>query len=355
MTELLPHLANPWWLLLLGALPLLAWHHHRRQSLGALTYSRLPSPAAGRQEPPQAGAGAAGDSAATAGSFARAGSAAAGPASSAGRPTSGTAATGPAEIRSPSRPWRPGRRPGGGGRGGWRLHLPFYLRLAAFGLVALALARPQLGYSWEESLTEGIDIELLLDISGSMAAEDFQPQNRLAVAKQVVKQFVTGRTGDRIGLLTVTEFVQLAQLTAAATTLPLICDADTGFGESLNVERTVRLFEQAGAASLPTRVGCYRQFRRDFPAGGVRVEARIEVEPDLPMPDIEPNQIQQVFVNLINNAAQAIASTGRLGTIVVRARRWLDGVAIDVIDDGPGMPEALASQVFEPTEGGAGA
>ena len=67
-----------------------------------------------------------------------------------------------------------------------------------------------------------------------------------------------------------------------------------------------------------------------------RVEARIEVEPDLPMPDIEPNQIQQVFVNLINNAAQAIASTGRPGTIIVRARRWLDGVAIDVIDDGPG-------------------
>jgi CheY-like chemotaxis protein len=72
------------------------------------------------------------------------------------------------------------------------------------------------------------------------------------------------------------------------------------------------------------------------------------VEPDLPMPDIDPNQIQQVFVNLINNAAQAVASSGRPGTIVVRARRWLDGVAIDVIDDGPGMSEALASQVFEP-------
>jgi len=79
-----------------------------------------------------------------------------------------------------------------------------------------------------------------------------------------------------------------------------------------------------------------------------RVEARIEVEPDLPMPDIDPNQIQQVFVNLINNAAQAVASTGRPGTIVVRARRWLDGVAIDIIDDGPGMSEALATQVFEP-------
>ena len=79
-----------------------------------------------------------------------------------------------------------------------------------------------------------------------------------------------------------------------------------------------------------------------------RVEARIEVEPDLPMPDVDPNQIQQVFVNLINNAAQAVASTGRPGTIVVRARRWLDGVAIDIIDDGPGMSENLATQVFEP-------
>jgi two-component system NtrC family sensor kinase len=79
-----------------------------------------------------------------------------------------------------------------------------------------------------------------------------------------------------------------------------------------------------------------------------RVEARLEVDPDLPMPDIEPNQIQQVFVNLLNNAAQAISSTGRPGTVVVRARRWLDGVAIDVVDDGPGMSEALAAQVFEP-------
>jgi two-component system NtrC family sensor kinase len=79
-----------------------------------------------------------------------------------------------------------------------------------------------------------------------------------------------------------------------------------------------------------------------------RVEASIEVEPELPMPDIDPNQIQQVFVNLLNNAAQAIATTGRPGRVQVRARRWLDGVAVDVIDDGPGMSEALAAQVFEP-------
>jgi signal transduction histidine kinase/ActR/RegA family two-component response regulator len=79
-----------------------------------------------------------------------------------------------------------------------------------------------------------------------------------------------------------------------------------------------------------------------------RVDGVLEVEADLPVPDIDPNQIQQVFVNLINNAAQAIASTGRPGTVVVRARRWLDGVAIDVVDDGPGMSEGLAAQVFEP-------
>jgi methylisocitrate lyase len=53
-----------------------------------------------------------------------------------------------------------------------------------------------------------------------------------------------------IGLLTLTEFVQHAQLTAAATKLAVLCDADTGFGESLNVERTVRLFEQAGVAGI---------------------------------------------------------------------------------------------------------
>ena len=87
------------------------------------------------------------------------------------------------------------------GGGAWRLHLPFYARLAALGLLVLALARPQLGYAWEESLTEGIDIQIVLDISGSMGAEDFQPKDRLTVAKQVVKDFVAGRPGDRIGLV----------------------------------------------------------------------------------------------------------------------------------------------------------
>ncbi len=53
-----------------------------------------------------------------------------------------------------------------------------------------------------------------------------------------------------VGLVTLTEFVEAARGIAAATRLPLLCDADTGFGEALNVERTVRLFENAGAAGI---------------------------------------------------------------------------------------------------------
>jgi methylisocitrate lyase len=53
-----------------------------------------------------------------------------------------------------------------------------------------------------------------------------------------------------VGLATLTEFVEAARSIAAATRLPLLCDADTGFGEALNVERTVRLFESAGAAGI---------------------------------------------------------------------------------------------------------
>lgn len=53
-----------------------------------------------------------------------------------------------------------------------------------------------------------------------------------------------------IGLLTLSEFAEQAAVIARATSLPLLCDADTGFGEAINVERTVRLYEQAGAAGL---------------------------------------------------------------------------------------------------------
>jgi len=74
-------------------------------------------------------------------------------------------------------------------------------RLIALGLLVVAFARPQIVEKEEEIRTEGIDIMLALDISGSMQAEDFKPKNRLVVAKNVVAEFLDLVTNDRIGLV----------------------------------------------------------------------------------------------------------------------------------------------------------
>ena len=79
-----------------------------------------------------------------------------------------------------------------------------------------------------------------------------------------------------------------------------------------------------------------------------RIEATLRVEPGLPDVEVNGNQIKQVFVNVINNGAQAIAETGQGGRIWVTAKRWLDGVAVSVTDSGPGIPEEIAARVFEP-------
>ncbi|MDR1743197.1 MAG: VWA domain-containing protein [Dysgonamonadaceae bacterium] len=79
-------------------------------------------------------------------------------------------------------------------------HLPFALRCMAIALVIIVLARPQAVNSWEESETQGIDIALALDVSGSMLAQDLQP-DRLEAAKKVASEFITDRPNDRIGLV----------------------------------------------------------------------------------------------------------------------------------------------------------
>ncbi len=75
------------------------------------------------------------------------------------------------------------------------------LRVLALMLLVVALARPRFGERQVEITSEGIDIALALDISGSMKAEDFQPDNRLFVAKEQAKKFIAGRPNDRIGLV----------------------------------------------------------------------------------------------------------------------------------------------------------
>ena len=78
--------------------------------------------------------------------------------------------------------------------------LPWWFRFLAWGLIIVALARPQTVSEHEKVSTEGIDIVLTLDISGSMLAMDFKP-NRLTAAKKVAGDFVNMRVSDRIGLV----------------------------------------------------------------------------------------------------------------------------------------------------------
>jgi len=95
---------------------------------------------------------------------------------------------------------------------GWRTRLrgvPLVLRVLALALLVVALARPQAENRLEEILSEGVDIVLALDHSGSMAAVDlgkrpeggFDPVSRLDFAKRVVDEFIAGRQADRIGLV----------------------------------------------------------------------------------------------------------------------------------------------------------
>ena len=79
-------------------------------------------------------------------------------------------------------------------------HLPIVLRSFALVLIVVALARPQTVTHEEKTLTEGIDIVLAVDISGSMLARDFKP-DRISASKEVAAQFVANRQGDRIGLV----------------------------------------------------------------------------------------------------------------------------------------------------------
>jgi len=83
--------------------------------------------------------------------------------------------------------------------GMWRRHVLFALRLLALVAIILAVMRPQERNALKEVKAEGIDILMVIDISGSMKATDFKP-NRLEAVKKVAQEFVSQRPNDRIGL-----------------------------------------------------------------------------------------------------------------------------------------------------------
>ncbi len=79
-------------------------------------------------------------------------------------------------------------------------HSGIILRSLSLVALIIALARPQSALSWQNSTTEGIDIIIASDISGSMLAEDFKP-NRLEAGKNIAIDFIKDRPDDRIGLV----------------------------------------------------------------------------------------------------------------------------------------------------------
>ena len=85
--------------------------------------------------------------------------------------------------------------------GSWVPRAIFVARNLALAFLVVALARPRSGAHTETQTSEGINIVLAIDLSSSMLALDFRPNNRIEVAKATVKRFIARRTSDRIGIV----------------------------------------------------------------------------------------------------------------------------------------------------------
>ncbi|MCX7861372.1 MAG: VWA domain-containing protein [Bacteroidales bacterium] len=94
----------------------------------------------------------------------------------------------------------------------WKIfahHVLFAMQILSIILIIVALARPQTSNTWKDVETEGIDIVISLDVSGSMLARDFKP-DRLEASKDIAAEFINNRPNDRIGLVifSATSFTQ---------------------------------------------------------------------------------------------------------------------------------------------------
>ena len=79
-----------------------------------------------------------------------------------------------------------------------------------------------------------------------------------------------------------------------------------------------------------------------------QIDVRLELAEPLSPTLIDFHQMEQVILNLVNNAEQSIASTGRPGRVIVRSFAAGDDVAIEIEDDGPGVPPSVRHRVFDP-------
>jgi Ca-activated chloride channel family protein len=111
-------------------------------------------------------------------------------------------------------------------------HILFAFRTIAVALLIIVLARPQATDRFQDISTEGIDIMLAIDISGSMLARDFRP-DRLEASKNVATEFISGRPYDRIGLVVFSgeSFTQCPLTTDHAVLINLLREIQSGMIE----------------------------------------------------------------------------------------------------------------------------
>lgn len=129
----------------------------------------------------------------------------------------------------------PGLQPFSGVEGSFRhylRHILFAFRVIAISLLIIVLARPQATDRFQNTTTEGIDIVLSIDISGSMLARDFKP-DRLEASKNVATEFISGRQYDRIGLVVFSgeSFTQCPLTTDHAVLINLLREIQSGMIE----------------------------------------------------------------------------------------------------------------------------
>jgi methylisocitrate lyase len=134
-----------------------------------------------------------------------------------------------------------------------------------------------------------------------------------------------------VGLLTLTEFTEAARAITRATRLPLICDADTGFGEALNTERTVQLFEEARAAGIHLE-------DQQLPKRCGHLSGKVLVEPAVMAAKVRAATAARADPDFVIIARTDARGVTGLDDAVARAKRYLDAGA-DAI-----FPEALQTE-----------
>ena len=108
-------------------------------------------------------------------------------------------------------------------------HVPFVLRMAALALIIFCIARPRSSSELQKVNSEGIDIEMAMDVSTSMLARDFTP-DRIGAAKDIAIEFIASRPTDRIGIVVFAgeSYTQCPLTTDRVTLINLMKDIQTG-------------------------------------------------------------------------------------------------------------------------------